>query len=149
MSPFHEDAKLRAEQYANRTNQSLEDLLGWGWDGIVFGTSGGTAVKSLLYENLYLRELEAYIRLRDAEISQICGFAVPRLVGHDDTLWVVEMGVVSPPCVLDFAQSYDELHPSYPEFPDYGQAPQDALGDRWDTVRDILSKLRSIGIHCQ
>lgn len=60
MHPFYENAKLRAEQYANKINQPLEELLGWGCDGIVFGTSRGTAVKSLLFESLYLRELEAY-----------------------------------------------------------------------------------------
>jgi len=69
MNPFYEDAKLRAAQYATKINQRLEEMLGWGCDGVVFGTSRGTAVKSLLYESLYLRELEAYIRLEGARLD--------------------------------------------------------------------------------
>jgi hypothetical protein len=44
-------------------------------------------------------------------IVDVAGFAVPQLIHHDDRLWVVEMGIVSPPFVLDFAGAYLDLRP--------------------------------------
>ena len=46
---------------------------------------------------------------------EVAGFAVPQLSHHDDRLWVVEMGIVSPPFVLDFAGAYLDRRPDYPD----------------------------------
>ena len=67
------------------------------------------------FERLYQRERDVYLRLRSQSIVEVAGFAVPQLIHHDDRLWVVEMGIVSPPFVLDFAGAYLDRRPDYPD----------------------------------
>lgn len=152
MLPYHEKAKSNAEEYARRTRCPLNECLGFGFDGIVFSTISDTpgttetAIKALRYEALYKRELTAYLQLQHFDVRKICGFEVPTLLNYDDDLWIVEMGVVSPPCILDFAGSFDELHPDYQEFPEYTEETRDSFGSRWGKVQEILSEFRRYGI---
>jgi hypothetical protein len=52
----------------------------------------------------YADELESYHRLQNADIHELCGFAVPWLIGHDDELRVIEMSIVQRPYLLDFGK---------------------------------------------
>jgi len=47
------DARIRSEQYVSNRRKELSDCLGQGYDGVVFSTNAGAAVKSLAFEKLY------------------------------------------------------------------------------------------------
>jgi len=64
-------------------------FLGDGNDGAVWESSLNTAIKVLERTDSYPRELDAYLRLQERDVSQIEGLAVPRLIGHDHTRQVV------------------------------------------------------------
>lgn len=89
--------------------------LGFGFDGIVVSTDRLSAVKSFRHEPLYVRERDVYLRLRSRNVTEVMGFEVPRLVSFDDDLWIVEMTIVSPPFVLDFAGAALDKRPQFPE----------------------------------
>ncbi len=60
-----------------------------------------------------MRERDCYRHLKSLAISNIEGFAIPRLIDSDDELLVVEMDIVSPPFLLDFAKAYLEGPPDF------------------------------------
>jgi len=60
-------------------------------------------LKCLRFERLYRNERNVDQRLALLECDEIAGFNVPRLINFDDSLWIVEIQIVSPPFVLDFA----------------------------------------------
>lgn len=88
--------------------------LGFGWDGTVFATDRQSAIKVFQHERLYQRERDVYLRLQARQVTKILEFKVPRLMSFDNDLWVVEMTIVSPPFVLDFAGAYLDQKPDYP-----------------------------------
>ena len=94
-----------AEQYAIHRNIQLHNLLGYGNDGAVWETNENTAIKVLMRQDSYDRELAAYIRLQERKVISIGNYSIPELLGFDDTRLVIEMSVVSPPFVIDFAKS--------------------------------------------
>jgi hypothetical protein len=89
--------------------------LGYGLDRNVFATERQSAIKVLQFQRLYERERDVYLRLQSQSIAEVGGFSVPELIHHDDRLWVVEMGIVSPPFVLNFAGAYLDKRPDYPD----------------------------------
>ncbi|MEX0887188.1 MAG: hypothetical protein WD009_12205, partial [Phycisphaeraceae bacterium] len=52
----------------------------------------------------YRRELAACVRLREHEVLDVLGHAVPQLLDADPQLGVIELSTVAPPYVLDFAK---------------------------------------------
>src|SRR5438270_13924869 len=95
----------RALRYAAANSIILiEPPLGFGDDGAVWATNRRTALKAFHRESNYAHELECYQRLTDAGITSIREFAVPELTSYDDQFWIIEMGFVSPPYILDFGK---------------------------------------------
>src|SRR5437867_10760870 len=90
----------RLEQYCQRRNLLAVDLLGQGKDGSVWKTDALSAVKIHVQEELYTREVQAYIRLAARNIKMIAGFKIPELIDADDELLAIEMTVVLPPYLL-------------------------------------------------
>src|SRR6266545_4737128 len=103
MSTSSQDIERRATDYATARGQRLEDRLGFGRDGSVFSTDAGTAVKSFAGLDPFERELRCYQRLFEHDVDKVLGHQVPRLVGWDEKLLVLEMTIVSRPYLLDFA----------------------------------------------
>src|SRR2546430_1319087 len=95
----------RCEQYCRRRDILPGQLLGQGKDGSVWQTNWPSAVKIHLQPELYKRELLAYIRLAERDIALLAGFNVPRLIGADDDFLAIEMSIVFPPYLLDFASA--------------------------------------------
>lgn len=94
----------------------LSELLGKGEDGFVWRTNANTALKVFFRQRNYERELACYIRLsRWNNVTELAGFSIPRLIGEDDALMVIEMGIVTPPWVLDFGKAYIDKAADYPE----------------------------------
>ena len=131
-------ATERAEAYARRSGQARLGLLGQGKDGRVWITSGGHAIKAHERSESYRAERNAYMRFRDVGLDEVNGFAVPSLVAFDDALLVIEMTVVPPPFVVDFASVTLDFDPELIE--DEGHTLADLVRDRFgdDRAADVL-----------
>ncbi|MSR56212.1 MAG: hypothetical protein EXS05_00825 [Planctomycetaceae bacterium] len=145
------DGISRATEYAKRRGLKLGDTIGFGQDGIVLATHSGTAVKALRFENLYRKELAVYLRLKEKDIGQLCGFYVPRLIGHHDELMVIEMEFVTPPFIVDFASAGVDFNPlakyDREQRIEQEETWAETFENRWPVVKSLLSELRSLGIY--
>lgn len=140
-------------EYANLETISIDidsDPLGIGEDGVVWESSRNTAVKAFYRFKNYDRELSCYLRLRDFCITEIAGFSVPELVGSHDDLLVIEMGLVSPPRLLDFGKAYLDFPADYPEgvLEDHLEnRSHDYSEEHWELVLQAFYDLMSYGIY--
>lgn len=120
--------------------------LGWGKDGIVCRTGdSSSAVKALAFRQHYENERDAYLRLGEKGVRKIGIFNLPRLKFYDDRIWIVEMDIVAPPFIVDFADS--RLDRRFPLAEEQYNAWEEMFGKHWPDVDEALSKLRGIGIH--
>lgn len=128
-------------QYEAKHGIQLLDRLGDGKDGFVFNFKR-RAVKFSVGEEVFRRELRAYQILRQRDINEINGFQIPRLLAHDESLRVIEMTIVRPPFLLDFAAAYTFAENDRFDFPaDVIEEREahwaDIFGDRWGVVQDL------------
>ena len=72
-------------------------------------------------------ELAVYRRLRRRKVTKVLGFNVPVLLRSDRSLQVLELSVVKPPFLLDFAGATLDNPRDFTE---------EAMSDWWDSVRD-------------
>ena len=137
-----------ATSYAANRGRSLLRFLGDGNDGAVWESDQQTAVKALQRRDSYLRERNAYLRLQDLGIVEIQGFSTPWLIDFDDTKNVVEMTVVFPPCILDFAKAYTHSPPDFSEevLRDWQEQAAELFDADWAKAESLLSKLQRLGI---
>lgn len=141
-SSVDEDILRRAEEYIAARGAALSRRLGFGNDGAVWLTSRATALKVHRQAERYRRELHAYRLL--ADVHTIAGHMVPSLVETDDALMAIEMSIVEPPFVLDFASAYPIAEA--PEFPEEVMAEwlaekREQFGDRWPRAAAVLRAL--------
>src|SRR6516165_10375272 len=115
MINWRDELVSRTADYCAKYKCEIETELGFGYDGIVFSTTCQSAIKVLRYQALYQKERDVYLRLQNHEILTVSGFHVPELLQYDDELWVIEMRIVRPPFVLDFAGAYLDEPPDFPE----------------------------------
>ncbi len=141
--------EVRARLYGESQGISIEKSLGYGSDGSVWKTSRRTAVKVFHSSSIYAVELECYRRLQEAQVSEICGFAVPRLAAHSDELLAIEMSLVNPPYVLDFGKVALDRQPDYPPATiAYVRAEQQEWwGELYPTIQAIVRRLQMLGIY--
>lgn len=94
-------------------------------------------------------ELGCYRRLSEHDVKSVCGLAVPRLLGSDDESMVVEIEIVSPPCLIDFGKAYLDRQPDHSEeqMEYHREVQQELWGERYEDVQAILWKLEQIGIY--
>ncbi len=86
------------------------------------------------------KELAVYLRLQDQGVIDIQGFAVPRLVGFDSKLLVVEMSIVKPPFLLDFAQTTLDQPPDF-DMEEYWERVRERFEDRFQLVESVFWEL--------
>jgi len=98
-----EHAEAVARRYIG-SDQLLKEL-GSGAEGFVFPTPTSTAVKIFSHKERFDCELAVYQRLFDHDVIEVQGFNIPRLVSFNKPSMVIEMTIVQPPYILDFAQS--------------------------------------------
>lgn len=89
-------------------------------------------------------------------MREVCNLVVPRLYGSDDELRVLEMEMVSRPCLIDFgkayvdeyAAEYDEIASSFPKETQlqFDEMQREVWGDHYDRVQLVLWKLKQHGI---
>lgn len=133
----------RAQLYTQDRRYTIVARLGFGLDGVVLQTDRQSAIKSFERERSYRMERDVYLRLRERQIVQISGHAVPQMLDHDDKLRVIEMSIVQPPYILDFAKSQLDFPP---DFPDHVMSERYAhwaelFEDRWPEVVAIMREL--------
>lgn len=134
----------RAEQYTSTRALRLTERIGTGNDGWVWMTSRRTALKINRQAARYHRELFAYRALKG--VQRVAGHRVPKLIDSDDTLLAIEMTVVEPPFVLDFASAYPVAEA--PEFPpevmqDWLAEKQEQFGEDWPRAAGVIAALES------
>lgn len=140
--------------YACRHRLELAESLGFGIHGKVRVAegkvkAGKTALKAYYFPEPFLRERDAYLRLREAQVGKIRGLRVPQLLGFDDELRVIEMTIVSRPFLLDFGEAYLDEMPWFPEeiWAEWEADKREKFEDRWPIVQGVLSDLEDLGIH--
>jgi hypothetical protein len=126
----------RADQYALRAGTQRTRPLGQGKDGAVWQTSRFSAIKVHELAESYLRERDAYIRLEEVGLSAIAGFAIPSLIAYDDELRALEMEIVLPPFIVDFASARLDIDPQLIE--DEGNTLEDFVRSRFDERTDTV-----------
>jgi hypothetical protein len=146
------EEKLRL--YASGRQLRIGKKLGEGHQGSVFVAEHGIfptryAVKFHVREEAYMRERDVYVRLTELGIHAVEGFNVPEFLGVDDELFAIEMTIVQPPFLLDFAGAYLDSPPHFPAtvWDEWLQQKAEEFGDRWPTVEDVLAILHARGIH--
>ena len=133
----------RAHEYSNARGMKLERMLGRGKDGIVFATSTASAVKAYAIEGPFLREWACYRRFMEANVRDVLGLALPKLRGTDERLLVIEMSIVMPPYLLDFASAYLDYPPDFSEevLENWRTEKQELFGENWGRVLMLLHVL--------
>ena len=149
MSLWQENAESRAHEFATEREIGLVRQLGAGYDGVVFETDRRSAIKSLRYSELFERERDVYLRLFDRQVLEVCGCRVPRLLDYSDRLQVIEIGIVKPPFVLDFAGAYLDRRPDFPEdvYAEWQAEKAEQFGEDWPLVQSIMAVLAGIGVY--
>ena len=104
-----------SREYCLSRNLQLQGELGFGKDGRVFASDKRSAVKLHEREESYSRERDVYIRLRDCGVTKAWIFNIPSLIDYDDTCRIIEMSIVFPPFLLDFASAYLDERPDFSE----------------------------------
>jgi hypothetical protein len=143
------DLQSRADEYARKRGLRLTDRLGGGTDGEVWKTNRKTAVKVFQYQKNYRMELSCYQRLSQHRITKIRQFAVPRLIESDDELLVIEMSIVTVPCLIDFGKAYLDGEPDHSAetWADHHRQQREIWEDKYNEVQAVLWSLRQIGIY--
>ena len=90
-----------------------------------------------------------YLRLTEAGVEEIRGFAVPKLIRSDDELQVIEMTIVTRPFVLDFAGAYLDHEPQFSDeiWSEWEAEKRDQIESRWPEVQAVLGALEAMDIY--
>src|SRR5262245_61102169 len=94
-----------AFEYASNRGIVIDTVLGYGTDGGVWASSRNTAIKGFERLGYYEIEFTCYQRLHRRNVTQIQGLAVPQVFDFDDNHQIIEIGLVTPPYILDFAKA--------------------------------------------
>jgi hypothetical protein len=140
----------RARHFAAKNGRVLEEELGFGVHGIVWSTDQQSVVKVHGAERLYYeRERDIYLRLREHDVRTVLEFHVPRLWAFDDELKALEIAIVQPPFVIDFAGAYLDETPDFsPEvWADWEAEKQDQFGENWRKAKAVVGAFRRYGIY--
>ena len=141
-----EDLLEIAQRYASHYALEICEALGSGIHGIVRAIkskskrSAKRALKLHRDIDAYHREKTVYEYLRTKGVDEILGFEIPTLLHVDDQFLAIEMTIVSPPFILDFASARldDPIHFSEEIWADWKVAKQEEFGSDWPTVENIL-----------
>jgi hypothetical protein len=143
------DIQQRFDQYCAARQQTAIADLGYGVDGYLWRVTGDSVIKVFRHDRQFDQELAVYQRLTARRIDRLQGFAVPILLNHDSEQRILELSLVSPPFVLDFAAAgLDAPPPGFdPDDPVWLAEKQRLYGGDWHDVKRLLDALRLYGIH--
>ena len=151
---MEEEMIERAEAYAARRARYLAGRLGFGIYGMVFvlegnDEPGASALKIHQNAEPYSRERDVYGRLAETGIRTILDFSVPGLIACDDRLLAIEMTIVQPPLVLDFAGAWLDFPPRFADevWAERREKWAEEFGPDWPKAQEIMAELENMGIH--
>ena len=110
---------------------------------------GFFAVKFHHEEQPFERECHVYQRLREEQTTRILGFNVPQLLRIDEEFRAIEMTIVRPPFLLDFADALLDEPPDFSEdvLRQWEEDKAEIFGERWPEVTRILAALQTFGVY--
>ena len=152
MPLFSQSVEFRRDRYVDRRGLTIGRPLGHGFNGTVWATSGKrySAIKVFRRQESYANERDVYLRLQEDRVVAVRGVAVPQLLDFDDELGAIEMSIVSPPYVLDFADAALDTPPDFPEevWEERESHWACAFESSWPMVRALRDELAErYGIH--
>lgn len=82
-------------------------------------------------------------------MTRVLRFKVPQYVSHYDELMIVEIEVVSPPYVLDFAGAHLDRPSEFPPevLEEWEAEKREQFGSDWPEVQDLIYEFRALGIY--
>ena len=126
-------------------------ILGAGIDGIVYSTSRATAVKVHQNSQKYQKELHAYQRLASHRVRAVASLAVPALIAFSSSDLVIEISIVRPPYLLDFAScDLDQPADDFTEevWEQWRRDRREEFGANWPAALAVARELeRRYGIY--
>jgi hypothetical protein len=134
-----DQSSVRLQRYLAARGITALERLGEGKDGAVWRTSRWTAVKVHERPESYRAERNAYIRFQEVDLCEIAGFSIPILWAYDDESLVIEMEIVTPPYVVDFASVRLDVPEDLIE--DEGHTLVDMIRERFDDKADAVIAL--------
>ena len=137
----------RGQAYCESRRIHIQEMLGYGVDGFVWLTDRESVVKVFRHRPLYDNELQVYQQLAKHALQQLQGFKIPRLLDQDAEHWVLELSLVAPPFVLDFAAANLGKAPSEMASPEWLAEKRRMFKSDWPDVQRLLDGLRLYGIH--
>jgi hypothetical protein len=134
-----------AHLYASRHALEIRESLGSGIHGIVRLLKSNNepaerALKLHRHSDPYYREKTVYQHLHAKRVDQILGFRIPKPLRFNDEFLAIEMTIVTPPFILDFASARlnNPLQFSEEIWADWKATKQEEFGSDWPTVENIL-----------
>ena len=144
----------KALGYANAVGLVLGDCLGFGVDGsvwIMHGKAGVDARAVKLHRNkvAYACERDCYLRLAEVGLVHVRGLAIPQYLRHDSTWMTIEMTLVRPPFLVDFASATLDQPLEFDEsiWADWEADREEKFGSCWPEVKRVLYELEDLGIY--
>ena len=144
----------RFRRYAAWRSMRLEQCLGFGVDGSVWVLADNAnlsvrAVKIHRHQAPYLRERDCYQRLLARAIRNVEGLQLPTLLGWDDSELAIEMSIVSPPFLVDFASATLDAPMDFsPEiWAEWEEDREEKFAERWPRAKRVLRSLERVGIY--
>jgi hypothetical protein len=133
--------------YERITGQTLAGHLGTGpgQDGLVMESSMMTAVKFFDRQERFTREAEVYSLRLNKDIRVVAGHNIPRLINIFPSLLVVEMTIVQPPFILDFAGAKlprEVLDFSEEVMDEHYERPRELFDGRWNEALLVVEMFR-------
>ena len=117
----------------------------------MWSTDHDTAIKVHDYEQGYGNERDSYLRLAEFGVTErLDGFWLPKMLGYNDELWVIEMDIIAaPPYIIDFAKVRINFPPEFTEevLADQERKGLDDFGENWQKVKRLLISLESFQLY--
>lgn len=106
-------------------------------------------MKAYERRHAYERERDVYRRLGERGVVSIAGHWVPRVERCDDALGVIEMTIVEPPFVLDFASAQLDQPFDFPPdiLAEWYESKRRDFGANWGRAVAVLRELERLGIY--
>lgn len=136
---------LRLKRFARKRRSHLVSQLGCGFDGLVCSTSRNTAIKAFRFPQLYVNERDVYRRLTQKGVTTVDDFQIPFFKDYDDDLRVIEMTIVEPPYILDFAAARLDQRPHH-DPAEWNEAGRELFEHNWKRVKLAIFGLEQYGV---
>jgi hypothetical protein len=151
--PWHLVREVALGFCQSRRLQLANETLGFGVQGTVFVAVSPSGPRSALkiheFEDGYLRERDAYLRLWNFGVERILGHNVPVLLDFDDDMLAIQLTIVSRPFVLDFGGAYLDQCPEFDDttMDEWRREKAEQFGENWEHASSIVAEFRRYGLY--